>query len=273
MEKYNLILLSDLHIGRSNMELENTMQIVKSISAAYSGIPVLIAGDLTHSATKGQFKQVRDILNELSKTNPILTAPGNHDYAWQGFIWRRNAWENWVEYLGSPLGWGVDEYYWMGKDYEPEGIEGLGIFKHKSCVYVGIDSGDPDDRENTARGYISPELAKALEETLKKYKGKTRIVFLHHHPFNYKYFNYKYFTALKGYEELLDAVKNNCELLLFGHEHEYGIWWDYKDVPLIVSSHKSSKPISGSCLMGTIIAIDNVGTPEVSFDHRLVALC
>jgi 3',5'-cyclic AMP phosphodiesterase CpdA len=266
MARYTLILLSDLHIGNSEKELNNTNQIVKSIGKSYKGIPVIVTGDLTNSATKGQFKTMREILHELSKTNPILTAPGNHDYAWYGIIFRHNGWENWVKYLSSPLGWGTDEYYWMGEDYEPVGIDGLGVFKHESCVYFGIDSGDPDDKENTARGYISTKLANALEQSLKKYEGKTRIAFLHHHPFDDRYF-----TALDGHEKLLKAVKNNCELLLFGHEHKYGIWWNHKGVPLIVSSHKSSLPMSGSCLMGTIIEMDRVGTPEVSFGHKLVA--
>jgi hypothetical protein len=209
---------------------------------------------------------MRDILDELAKTNPILTAPGNHDYAWHGIIFRYSGWKNWVKYLSPPLGWGIDQYYWMGSDYEPEGVEGLGVFKHDDCVYFGIDSGDPDDKENTARGYISSKLAKALNESLKKYEGKTRIAFLHHHPFDDDYF-----TALKGYRKLLNAVKDNCELLLFGHEHKYGIWWNHKGVPLIVSSHKNSLPMSGSCLMGTIIEMDKVGTSEVSFNHKLVA--
>jgi len=81
MAKYTLIHLSDLHIGNSEKEFNNTNRIIKKIGASYKGIPVIITGDLTHSATKGQFKKMRDILRELAKTNPILTAPGNHDYA------------------------------------------------------------------------------------------------------------------------------------------------------------------------------------------------
>ena len=82
MAKYTLIHLSDLHIGNSEKELNNSNQIVKSIGTSYKGVPVLITGDLAHSATKGQFKTMRSILNELAKTNPILAVPGNHDYAW-----------------------------------------------------------------------------------------------------------------------------------------------------------------------------------------------
>ena len=264
MAQYTLIHLSDLHIGNSEKELNNTNQIVKSIGTSYKGIPVLITGDLAHSATKGQFKTLRSILNKLAKTNPILAVPGNHDYAWYGISLRPDGWINWVKYLGSPLVWGSDEYYWMGVDYEPVGIEGLGVFKHKSCVYFGVDSGDPDDKVICARGLISTKLANALNDSLMKYEGKTRIVFLHHHPFDGDFL-----TALKGHRKLLNAVKNNCELLLFGHEHKYGIWWDYKRIPLIISSHKSSLAMSGKCLMGTIIEISGAGTQNVSFNHRL----
>lgn len=264
MSNHTLLHLSDLHIGRSAKEVDNTTKMIRQIGLSHRGVPVIITGDLTHSATESQFRKTRQILDELSKTNPILTVPGNHDYAWKGIVLRPSSWENWIKYLGSPLGWGKDEYYWMGKEHGPADLEGLGVFEDGSVVYFGLDSGDPKDRVTTARGWISPELGAELNESLKKYEGKSRIVFLHHHPFDDDFF-----TALKGEEDLMNAVRGNCELLLFGHEHKYGIWWNRDGVPLIVSSHKSSLPVSGSCLMVTIIEIENAGTPQVSFNHRL----
>jgi 3',5'-cyclic AMP phosphodiesterase CpdA len=114
-----------LHIGNSEREFYNTNQIVDGIAKSYSGIPVIITGDLTDSATKPQFEKMRNILDKLAKTNPILSVPGNHDYALKGNFWRRNGWKNWIKYLGSPLGWGTNEYDWMSKNYEPVGIDGL----------------------------------------------------------------------------------------------------------------------------------------------------
>jgi predicted phosphodiesterase len=102
---------------------------------------------------------------------------------------------------------------------------------------------------------------------LQNYAGKMRIAFLHHHPFTEGFF-----TKLKGSELLLAALKENCELLLFGHNHDYGIWWKERGVPLIVSSHKTTDCPSGDCLMITVIDIENPGTPNVSFDHRLEVL-
>ena len=120
-------------------------------------------------------------------------------------------------------------------DHEPVGIDGLGVWKDGPYVYFGIDSGDPMDKQISARGFISKKLANGLRDALLKYSGKTRIAFLHHHPFSEGYF-----MKLHGSNKLLEALKDNCELLLFGHEHEYGLWCKNRGIPLIVSSHKST---------------------------------
>jgi 3',5'-cyclic AMP phosphodiesterase CpdA len=264
MAKKTLIHLSDLHIGLRQKESTHTKKIFTKIAESFAGVPIIITGDLTDSATKNQFKNMRSLLNELSPSNPILMVPGNHDYAWKGNILREDGWENWVKYLGLPLGWGKDEIPWMGVEFEPKGIDGLGAWKDGNCVYFGIDSGDPEDKQISARGYISSKLANALKESLNKYANKTRIAFLHHHPFTEGFF-----TKLRGSKKLMDAIKNNCELLIFGHEHEYGIWWETRGVPLIITSHKSTDKLSGDCLMITIIEIENIGTANVSFRQRL----
>jgi len=267
MPKKSIIHLSDLHIGRKEKESKRTETIIKKIAASYPNVPILITGDLTDSATKPQFKKARGFLDNLAKSNPILTVPGNHDYAWLGNILRPDGWENWVKYLGLPLGWKKDKAAWMGVDSEPIDVDGLGVWKDGPCVYFGIDSGDPRGKQISARGYISEPLADALKESLQKYAGKTRIAFLHHHPFTEGPF-----TKLHGAQRLMAAVKGNCELLLFGHEHKYGIWWNKRGIPLTVSSHKSTNTMSGDCLMATLVEINNPGTPNVSFHHRLEVL-
>ncbi|MBC8401860.1 MAG: metallophosphoesterase [Candidatus Marinimicrobia bacterium] len=267
MANLTVIHLSDLHIGLRSSESTRTRKTFTKIAESFPEIPIIITGDLTDSATKKQFGKARELLDELSSTNPILTVPGNHDYAWKGNILRDDGWENWVKYHGSPLGWGRDNVPWMGIDHEPEGVDGLGVWEDENCVYFGIDSGDPLDKQISARGFISKKLAYGLKESLENYAGKTRIAFLHHHPFTGGFF-----TKLMGSRMLLTALKDNCELLLFGHEHEYGIWWDNRGIPLIVSSHKSTDTISGDCLMITVINIENAGTPNASFHHRLELL-
>lgn len=259
-----IIHLSDLHIGINRKECDRFITIGDRIAKEFAGSPILITGDLTDSATESQFKQTRRLLDQLAMSNPILSVPGNHDYAWKGTIFRNDAWEYWLKYLGAPLGWDRDEVLWMSPDHDPEGVDGLGIWIDGPCVYFGIDSGDPENKQHSAKGYISEALANGLNKSLKRHSGKTRVAFLHHHPFTEGVF-----TKLAGSEILLDALKNHCELLLFGHHHEYGIWWKQRNIPLIVSSHKSTEFLSGNCLMITIIDIENAGTPHVSFNHRI----
>ena len=81
MANQTLILLSDLHIGLRPLETHRTRNLFTNIASIYPDVPVLITGDLTDSASKRQFKSLRDLLIELASTNPILTVPGNHDYA------------------------------------------------------------------------------------------------------------------------------------------------------------------------------------------------
>ena len=265
-----IIFLSDLHVGLKRKDTLNARKILLKIIASHPGTPVIIAGDLTDSATRNQFIRTRKALLKTAETNPVLVVPGNHDYAWKGNVWQADAWRHWVKYLGSPLGWPEEGVPWMGVDYEPEGIDGLGVWKDGRCIYFGIDSGDPKDKQVCARGYISKQLAAALADSLKKYAGKTRIVILHHHPFTAGLD--AIFKGLHGSARLVKALKDNCELLLFGHQHEYGVWWGRNTVPLTISSHKVTSTFSGDCLAITIIEIDKPGTPDVSFRHRLEVL-
>jgi len=268
MPNRQLIHLSDLHIGFRKRESDNTRAVIRRIASSYPGVPVIITGDITDSATEKQFRNARALIDELARTNPVLAAPGNHDYAWKGTILNPKGWAHWVKYFGSPLGWSRPAPdYWMGESESPGSIEGLGLWVDGPFAYFGIDSGDPMDKQLTARGFISKKLANALKASLDQHKGKTRIVFLHHHPFTGGLRHI--FTALHGARRLMDAVRHNCELLLFGHEHEYGLWWDYDGIPLIVSSHKTTESISGNCCALTVIEIENPGKNTVFFQHRL----
>ncbi len=267
MAKQRIIHLSDLHFRGRKKERDYADRIIDNIAANYAKVPVLITGDVTDSATRKQMTEARTILDRLAKTNPVLVAPGNHDYAWKGNVLRDEGWKNWVEILGEPLGWTKRRPGWMTKHCDPLGVEGLGVWEAGKCVYFGIDSGDPEDKVTSAKGFISKKMAQSLATTLKKYAGKTRIAFLHHHPFSDGVF-----MRLDGSKRLMNALSGNCELLLFGHEHEYGIWWNRDNIPLIISSHKSTDRVLGGQLMVTIIEINNVGTEDVKFWHRLELL-
>lgn len=228
-----MIHLSDLHIGLSEKEAENTKLIFQWIAANYPGRVVLITGDLTNSADEEELLNTAILIERLAATNRVLIVPGNHDYAWQGNVLRPDGWEKWQKALGERFG-GTSQL-----------VEGLSLTIIDQTAYFAVDSGDPRDKEISARGYISEALAQALRRALPKFKGLNRVVLLHHHPFDSGFF-----TKLDGAKAFLSAVIGNSEILLFGHEHHFATWkrGPGDSAPLIVASHKSTDEF-GACLL------------------------
>ena len=264
MASQSIIHLSDLHIGESQKESVHVEKIVETIKTDLPGLPVLITGDITNSADEHEFQEAQYWMERLAETNPVFMVPGNHDYCWWGNFFQNDAWKLWLKYLGKPLGVENDSGPWLEKDSAPFGIDGLGVRKYKDLVIVGVDSGDPENKVPCAKGFISPKMEQGLNKTLIENEGSIRVVFLHHHPFSSGLF-----TELVGSERLLKAVRNNCELLLFGHEHYYGVWRSFNGIPLTVASHKTTSGVLGPCLGVTLIDIDNIGQKTRSMQHRL----
>lgn len=261
--KLTLIHLTDLHVGKSKQATRHAGELADWISFNHPGARVLVTGDLTQDGRSSQCRRAANLLAKLAETNPVLTVPGNHDYGFTGLVFERDSWKNYYSHLALPLGdWGeADTTRWLDVD-EP----GLGVLVDDHVVFLGLDSSDPKNVKLAARGYISEWLAGLLVEALVSHKGKTRIVMLHHHPFRGGPL-----TALSGTRRLVAALRNNCELLLFGHHHHFGIWWDHNEVPLTVGSHRSTLPYpSGSDHMSVgIVDILDPGTPKTQLAFRM----
>lgn len=259
-----IVHLSDLHIRDRGREYAYAARVFKMVSSSYPGSPVLITGDVIDSGTEEEMACARGLLDTLAATNPILVVPGNHDYAWRGLVCRDSSMQQWVELLGSPLGWRARPTYpWLTPACEPK-VDGLGVWGDGDFVYFGVDSGDPLDRTKTARGYVSSVLAEALHEELKKHANKCRIVMLHHHPFDDGPF-----MKLVGAELLIEAVSGRCELLLFGHDHHLAVWRGRNGIPLTVASHKTTDLVFEQHLMVNIIQISPGSSTPWRFGHRL----
>jgi 3',5'-cyclic AMP phosphodiesterase CpdA len=214
---------------------------------------VVITGDIVNSGSEEEMDVAGKHLSDLSNTNPVIIVPGNHDYAWMGNVFVEDSRKYWDDLINGIQGDRSITHDIV--DYAP----GIKIYKTNTTVYISLDSGDPSDHELCARGYLSSKQIVMLSRVLGENKGKVRIVMLHHHPFDFNLF-----TALENADLLMDALRGNCEILLFGHDHNYGIWWGEYDIPLIVASHKSTEPISGDCLAITVI-----NKTESGYDHRL----
>jgi 3',5'-cyclic AMP phosphodiesterase CpdA len=265
-EPYRLVHLSDLHIGKRAKETRRARRLVEWIACHHPGARVLVTGDLTESGRRSQCQSAAAILDQLAESNPVLTVPGNHDYGFFGLAFQHSCWENYYRHLARPLGrWPrgttID---WLNLD----DVTGLGVLVDGPVAFFGLDSRDPDNHEVCARGYISRRLASLLTAVLAKpaYVDKTRVVLLHHHPFKSSLL-----TALHGTRRLLTAVKAECELLLFGHHHHFGIWWHRNLVPMTVGSHKSTDRLVEDLLGVGIVDIRWPGTSQTDLEFRMEA--
>jgi 3',5'-cyclic AMP phosphodiesterase CpdA len=236
-----IIHLSDLHIGKSISDERNCKKIFGWISRNHKRQQVVITGDIVDSGLESEMRLAGAMLEKLSETNPVIAVPGNHDYAWKGNIFLRDSEKHWTKYIKKHASiWQTFEIY-----DKPQ------IVAHQigNVLFVALDSGDPTNNSVCARGYISKKQIKRMKRIIRKNNEESIvIVLLHHHPFTDGVF-----TGLDGADMLMDSLRNKCDMLLFGHEHEYGIWRNEHDIPLIVSSHKTTEPISGDCLAYTVI--------------------
>ncbi len=80
MKPVTLVHLSDLHFGR-DCDLA-MIDAVERIVPALEASAVVVSGDLTQRARHGEFQAARRFLDQLAKSAPVLTLPGNHDVQW-----------------------------------------------------------------------------------------------------------------------------------------------------------------------------------------------
>jgi len=274
-----IIHLSDLHVGKHDKR--NWNKLVKHIRYFYPEYPVAVTGDITDAGSEKQFEEARDWLSDLADSNPVFVVPGNHDYAYKGFLPFHSAGTNfkkWYDYLGSPLGIShrtVVPNFWMPAEKNP--LEGYGRYQLDDYTMLFyVDSGDPERKAKCARGWISQHMANTLGQELLRFEAYTRIVLLHHHPFNKSVF-----TALDGSDMLMKVLNiAGCELLMFGHKHVAGSWVNTyppmdgvynpgRQIRCISASHSSTKRLSGQHGAITVIDIDDVGTKDVEFRPSL----
>lgn len=266
MAQTTIIHLSDLHIGKGTGEKIHLSRIADKIKTDYQGARVIITGDLTNASSKKQFRHVCELLETLPPENPVLVVPGNHDCAVGPFgsCYSPVARRNYRNYFGSPSEWTGSGVEWQSKI-----VDGLDVWVDDLVVYCGVDSCIPKSCWNLiiTNGLMSEELADNLKATLDAHHARTRVVFLHHHPFALV----PDFVALDGKERLLAALQNRCELLLFGHRHRHHTWERENGILLSIASRKSTAKKEGIVLV-PIITITHSEGPAVSFHYSEVAV-
>jgi len=187
-----IVHLSDLHFGTEDPAVAE--QLVTELSAAPPSL-VIVSGDLTQRARRGQFLAARDYLARLP--SPRLIIPGNHDVPLYDLIRR----------FASPLGRFRRH---IQPDLNP-------LFCDDELFVAGLNTARSLTWKN---GRISSDQIGALRKELEQAGARFKII-VTHHPFIPPPMNDGAGIDLVGGapEALLMLEEFSVDLLLAGHLH------------------------------------------------------
>ncbi len=200
-----IIHMSDLHIGheRCGDSFKTIVDRISFLCKPVDDYVIVITGDLVDDANHRNFvDEAAEAVERLEENGfRVLLVPGNHDYG-TGVV----ANEKFVEIFKQ-------RFFKTGNIQYPK----LDIID--DMAFIGLDSSAEElhwhDRF-MSEGELGREqldrLAKILDDP--EMASKKKIVYLHHHPFDYKLV-----MQLKDSDKLKSVISNKIDLILFGHYH------------------------------------------------------
>lgn len=182
---------SDTHFGT---ERKPVVEAALDLARTLAPDLVVLSGDITQRARRGQFAAARKFIERLSL--PVLTVPGNHDIPlFNVFARALNPYGNYKRALGPVL--------------EP-------VFESADLLAIGVNTTRPRRRKD---GEISAaQIARVAERLRQARPGQLRVV-VAHHPVRAKVESDR-FNLLIGRERALEAwAQAGVDLILGGHIH------------------------------------------------------
>jgi len=200
-----IIHLSDLHVGHEDCGA-NFFAIIDAISSLMlpaRNYVIVVTGDIVDNANHAeQADEALEGLEQLkSRGYDVLVIPGNHDYG-TGILGDRkfvNLFKR--KFYGTPrISYPkldiIDQVAFIGLDSTAEELHWLDRF---------LSEGELGKKQlmRLKRMLNRPEIT-----------GCKKVVYLHHHPFDYKIA-----MQLKDSVDLKRILENRADMLLFGHYH------------------------------------------------------
>ncbi|MGV2862749.1 metallophosphoesterase family protein [Achromobacter sp. ESBL13] len=186
-----ILQLSDTHFGTERKPVvEAALDLARSLNPDL----VVLSGDITQRARRGQFAAARKFIERLSL--PVLAVPGNHDIPLINVFARvLNPYGNYKRALGAVL--------------EP-------VFENAGLLAIGVNTTRPRRHKD---GEISDaQIARVAQRLRQARPGQLRVV-VAHHPVRAKVES-DLSNLLNGRERALAAwAQSGIDLVLGGHIH------------------------------------------------------
>jgi 3',5'-cyclic-AMP phosphodiesterase len=181
--------LSDLHVGGLFKE-EAFDTIVEEVNNLKPDA-IIISGDLTDDGLIFQFQQAQKEIRKFDCPNLIIF-PGNHDYRHTGYL--------------------------LFRKFFPYSNQ---IYEFSDIVVLTVGTARPDRDE----GEVGHRQNVWMEETLRKYDDKKKIVAMHHHLIAIPDTGYTNVVGILDAGDTLRAcLEAKVDLVLCGHKHRPWLW-------------------------------------------------
>jgi 3',5'-cyclic AMP phosphodiesterase CpdA len=222
--------ISDLHFHRDQKDNKDARKLLDTINARYPNHTLIITGDITDDGDELQYENAFESLEPF--LGKVFIAPGNHDFGAAGNFYSRERAIRFDEMLSEPLKQGGtftgDNTPVVNIVGEPGGRIML------IALDTNLETVHPFD---FACGEVGEEQLSFLETLLNTPTGEemTKLLFFHHHPF----IRDNPFMELRDARQLMRAIYNKMDVLLFGHKHVSGLWKNVNGIQYILASDNS----------------------------------
>ena len=199
--------ISDLHCGHE-FQPSVFQQAAQEINSLDPDV-VVITGDLTDSGLLSQYREAKKRLDSLRCRN-LVAASGNHDYRSTGYLLFKQA-------------FGFRR-----------------IVKIDDTVMIVVGTARPERDE----GEIGHRQVVWLQQTLRRYKRKRRVVIMHHHLVQVPDTGPDTIPIIDSGDALRALITSKADLVLGGHRHRPWMW-NVQNLPILHAGSLSSERLRG----------------------------
>ncbi len=199
--------ISDMHCGH---EFQPSIfeQAAREINNLDPDV-VVVTGDLTDSGLLSQYREARKRLDGLNCKNVVVTS-GNHDYRSTGYLLFKQAFR----------------------------FRRTAMIDGTMMIVVGTARPERDEGEIGHRQVVW------LQQTLKRYKSKCRVVIMHHHLVQVPDTGPDTIPIIDAGDALRALIGSKADLVLGGHRHRPWMW-NVQELPILHAGSVSSERLRG----------------------------
>ena len=199
--------ISDMHCGH---EFQPSIfeQAAREINNLDPDV-IVVTGDLTDSGLLSQYREARKRLDGLNCKNVVLTS-GNHDYRSTGYLLFKQAFR----------------------------FRRTAMIDGTMMIVVGTARPERDEGEIGHRQVVW------LQQTLKRYKSKCRVVIMHHHLVQVPDTGPDTIPIIDAGDALRALIGSKADLVLGGHRHRPWMW-NVQELPILHAGSVSSERLRG----------------------------